>query len=225
MEKVFDFIFPSKCFVCNRFGSSFCYSCLNNCEILNDQRCLVCDKPSVKGKTHFECATSETPLSLFCAFIYKDKVRDCIKRSKYGSMEFSSLKLLSAEACVFARKAGQQYIDYLIVPIPLSAPRLKERGFNQSDHIGNIVSRELNLPLNSKLLHRTIHTTPQAGLSRHERLKNLSNVFNASPQVVNKKILLVDDIATTGATFLSASSALYKAGAREVSCFAVSKKL
>lgn len=225
MEKLFEYIFPSSCFSCNKASVPFCNACLNGCEILNDQLCIVCDNLSIRGKTHINCSFKEAPVSIFSSFIYKGLVRECIRRSKYGPMEFASLKLLTREACIFARKAGQKYKDYIVVPIPLSKQRLRERGFNQSELIGKVSSFEFGIQMDSSLLARITHTAPQAGLTRDARLLNLADVFIAHKSVSTKKILLVDDVTTTGATLLSAGSALYKAGASEVSCFAVSKKL
>lgn len=225
MEKLFDKIFPPKCMFCNSYGRSFCYACLHTCSILPYGFCLVCDKPALSGCTHILCSSNSVPINVFSPFVYKDKVRDCIHKSKYGSMEFAALKLLAQEGCVFASKVNKVYENTVVVPIPLSKKRYKERGFNQSLVIAREVSTYFKLNLSTNLLFRAVDTQVQSALSRIERQKNVSGAFIAPKPLNNAHILLIDDITTTGATFLEAAKALYNSGASKVSCFALSKKL
>jgi ComF family protein len=106
----------------------------------------------------------------------------------------------------------------LVLPVPLHQKRLREREFNQSALIGKHIARRLGAPLSVRSLVRNRHTIPQVGLSAQERRKNIRNAFTVSDMnhVRGKRIMLVDDVFTTGATVRECSRVLRKAGAKEV---------
>ncbi len=105
----------------------------------------------------------------------------------------------------------------MIVPVPLSQQRLSERGYNQVALIAHPLAMLKNWEYAPKALKRVKHTRSQVGLNASERQDNVRNAFHANPRLItDKKILLIDDVATTGATLLSASESLVAAGARHV---------
>jgi ComF family protein len=111
--------------------------------------------------------------------------------------------------------------EYIFVPIPLTAKKKSERGFNQCElllkHMPDTLQKEFDL------LVRVRDTLPQKTLRREQRLKNLADCFAVTDpkKVFTKRIVLIDDICTTGTTLHEARSALLKAGAKEVLLFAV----
>jgi len=228
MEKIITTIFAPHCSVCGQFGVGLCRNCLAKCDICIEETCLVCDKSSLNGQTHVNCTCNTTPKTLFCAYIYKEVVRNVIRVSKYNQKEFYALKKLSATGAVFASKCGVTYSpNTIVVPIPLSKERMRERGFNQSEVIAKEVGKEFNLQVDTKLLVRQKATQAQAKLSRSERKQNLKDAFAIAPQksIQNRTFVLVDDICTTGSTFLSAATTLLLEGATQVDCFALAKKV
>ena len=113
--------------------------------------------------------------------------------------------------------------DFLI-PIPLSKKRRRERGFNQSEVIAKVCSKRIpNLPTLPKILIRTRENEHQARLSKAEREKNIVGVFAVTDpsQISGKRILLLDDIVTTGSTMQEAKRELIASGAQEVTCIAI----
>ncbi len=102
-----------------------------------------------------------------------------------------------------------------IVPVPLSRTRLRERGYNQAELIANHIAKitEKNL-LN--VLKRIKHTQAQANLSRKERIENVREAFVADNKVNGLRIIVIDDVFTTGSTLNECAKALYKKGAKEV---------
>jgi len=226
MEKLVKTIFPPKCIVCGRYGRSMCHRCLSGCKKIDIGRCIVCQEPSVGGETHAACFNSGVPNTLFSSFEYEGSVRECIRRAKYNSMEFDALKDLTMEGLRYAWKAGIFYSEMLVVPIPLSPKRIKFRGFNQAEVIARKVAEFYKLKTDFRLLKRTKETLPLSELSRAERLKEMKSVFVARPEfVAGKKILLVDDVCTTGSTLISCSQSLMAAEAVEVQCFTVAAVL
>lgn len=117
------------------------------------------------------------------------------------------------------------YDDY-IVPVPIHTRKLKERGFNQAEKIGRYLSKRLDIPMVSNALTRTRETEAQRGLSVMERERNLTDAFEISPKVSmllkDKKILLLDDIYTTGATSKECAKTLLEAGAGRIDFLALS---
>jgi len=103
-----------------------------------------------------------------------------------------------------------------IVPVPLSRNSLRERGFNQSLLMARVISKKLNITLYMDALLKTRDTLPQVGLNAKERRKNLKGAFKASGKINNQRLLLIDDVMTTGATVRECSKILIKAGAKEV---------
>lgn len=112
----------------------------------------------------------------------------------------------------------------LVVPMPLHASRLVERGFNQSHEIARVVSRLLDLRLAGTGLRRIRSTAPQVGLARQERAANLSGAFAAdSSLVAGKQVILIDDVVTTGSTAAAAAQALLAGGASDVVVWALAR--
>ena len=110
----------------------------------------------------------------------------------------------------------------LILPVPLSMRRFRERGYNQSDLIAKPIADCFDIHYSSSCIWRIRDTHSQVGLNAEERKNNIANAFKADKKICDGKvILLVDDIATTGATLNECAVALNKAGAAEVFCFSV----
>jgi ComF family protein len=110
----------------------------------------------------------------------------------------------------------------LIVPVPLHAKRLRERGYNQAQQIAEPAARRLGLPCIPDALTRTRHTQSQVTLDRQQRQNNMQEAFAANAtQVGNRAVLLVDDVYTTGATLAACAQALLDAGVSRVYGLAV----
>jgi ComF family protein len=110
-----------------------------------------------------------------------------------------------------------------IVPVPLSIRSLRERGFNQSLLIARVISKKLNVPLLMDNLRKIKETPPQIGLSARERLLNLKNAFEVRGSIQGLRLLLVDDVMTTGTTVTECSKVLMRAGAKEVTVLTLAR--
>jgi ComF family protein len=111
----------------------------------------------------------------------------------------------------------------IIVPVPLHWRRLGKRRFNQAAILAHELSKRCNVPVSTKLLTRTRHTPPQGHLSRMARQKNLQGAFEATEDCIDKSIMLIDDVLTTGATLLNCTNKLLRAGAKEVHVLTVAR--
>jgi ComF family protein len=130
---------------------------------------------------------------------------------------------LAAEILPFVEKLDWQ-ID-LVIPVPLSRKRLRERGYNQVAMIAMPLAMGLNVRYAPRQLVRNKETRTQVGLSRAERRENTHNAFQARTGVAGKTVLVVDDVATTGSTLSACAAALTAAGAKEVYALTVARAL
>ena len=104
----------------------------------------------------------------------------------------------------------------LVIPIPLHRRRQKIRGYNQTRILAEAISRITNIPMKDNVLARIKYTDPQKQLNDKERRRNIKGAFIVRKEVWGKKIVLIDDIYTTGSTLDEAAKVLYKAGAEKV---------
>lgn len=111
----------------------------------------------------------------------------------------------------------------LVIPLPLSKERLRERGFNQSAEIAREVARDFDLDLDHDACVRARHTIPQVGLTLDRRRANMRNAFQCRRSLVGAKVAVVDDVMTTGATLDEVARTLKESGAARVTGWVVAR--
>ena len=152
------------------------------------------------------------------AYAYDFPIDSVIHAYKYGGR----LALAPLFAQAIARVTNRD-VD-VIVPVPLAPARLRERGFNQAHEIARILGRVINVPV----LHacrRVADTAPQAALPWKERARNIRGAFVCDADLTGRRIALVDDVMTTGATIDELAKKLKRAGAAHVSAWVVARTL
>lgn len=216
---MFSILFPARCALCDGIlnrseRNAGCHDiCLMSVRKIEGDRCFKCGKhlPSENMEYCEDCMkmpkTFERNLSLF---EYGGDVKDALIRFKYnGRREYKKF---------FGNAIMSEYKDYIsgvdaLVPIPVHKSRLKERGYNQAKLLADEISRYSGIAVYDNILLRTSKTTAQKGLNNVERLSNLKNAFQVNQNIVQlKKIMLVDDIYTTGATIEACTRVLKDAG-------------
>ena len=164
----------------------------------------------------FDCRTSPFAwhgISFFS--VYQGLLKEMILRYKFSS----DLGLGSVLGRLLLEAAWLHPYEQLdcIVPVPLHPKRLRSRGFNQSLELSRILGRAITLPVEHQALIKTRHTPPQSMMGRKQRLKSLKKTFEARKSLVKgQRILLVDDIMTTGTTLEECTRTLLRAGASQV---------
>ncbi len=156
--------------------------------------------------------------------VFEDPLREIIHAFKYQKRLSLSRPLAQRLAESFLGMAAQFDADG-VVPVPLYPSRKRERGFNQAEALARHFCRRVNLPLLGKSLSRIRPTLIQAGLSRRERRLNMRGAFRVKrPEILRgKKILLMDDVFTTGATLNECSRILKEAGVARVSVLTLAR--
>ena len=213
-----DMVFPITCLVCGKDGTFLCEPCLSQLPRLENQVCLVCYKPAPFGKTHPTCVTRNSVDGAVAALTYKDKrVHHIIQTFKYNFVSDLSIPLsrLIVEA-MDKQNLSEFFSDFIIIPVPLHPRRFNWRGFNQSELLATALSEKLNIRIAKDLVKRKKFTQPQVKLNQEERKKNLENAFELTSDITDKKILLVDDLVTSGATANELAKLFKQAKASEI---------
>lgn len=240
-EALASLVLPAPCRICEQIldtGSTipFCRSCTVALEeMLSEPLCSHCGRPVVSA-----AATESTPPALchLCragiyAFdlarsfgAYTPRMARAILLMKYGNISplggWFARRLANLVAC----QRGSLDVD-AVVPVPLDRGRLRERGYNQAEWIARPLARLLHIPFRSYLLVRTRPRPNQLRLTRRERWETVRGAYatHKAAQVDNLRVLLVDDVFTTGATLDACSRALKGAGAARVVGLTVARAL
>ena len=202
LDSLLDLIFPPRCEVCRKLGDeALCPECFNQVAFM---------KPA---------------LGIFSATKYEGVVRQAIQRLKFERRKrlAEPLGVLLIKYVTHTPLLNMREIDAFI-PVPLHPRRRKLRGFNQAELLAGFLARYYDTPL-VNALERTKETLPQFELPRATRLENVKGAFKvADPRAVyNKRVLLVDDIYTTGATIAECSKSLMIAGSKRVEVLTLSR--
>lgn len=221
---MWNILFPKFCQNCQREGDYFCADCLSLIEVLENQYCPFCFPPKIvpDGKTCFSCRTSRKLAGLFGAASYENfLVKKIINRFKYEPYFIKGLaEPLSSLIITHLANSNKLAIiqDSFLVPVPLHIRKEKRRGFNQAEELAKKLSEKLEIPLLNNVLIKTKNVPSQTELKKEEREKNIKGVFSClRPEIIaNKKILLVDDVFTSGATMEECAFVLKSAGTAEV---------
>jgi ComF family protein len=235
VRRVLDIIFPSSCSFCkDPLGDSiipyFCSSCWTDLALLTGPVCPRCGKPFGSPETlsyspEFECGICRNDPPLFDQALsighFEGPLREAIHQFKYrpcralgrplGDWMVGQVRVLTD-------------ID-MIMPVPLHTTRLRQRGFNQALLLAHRMSETHHIQLVYDNLTRSRSTRPQVELSGEERVRNVAGAFSLKrpSDVANKKVVLVDDVFTTGATMNECASVLKDAGAAQVIAFTLAR--
>jgi ComF family protein len=163
-------------------------------------------------------ASQRPPHPAAAVYLYGGPIADALLRLKYAGRSDLAVPLGALLADAALAYAG--LIDR-VVPLPLHPSRLRERGYNQSALLARCVASALGIPLDVHCLHRVRRTRDQAGLPREGRADNVRAAFVGTRCRGRARVLLIDDVRTTGATLAAGARALLDAGCDEVSTLAL----
>ena len=210
-----DWLFPPKCGGCGKTGTRWCNHCHASVKKIEPPLCQKCGQKLTRAELCVHCqkaAPSYTALRSWAVF--EGKARDALHQLKYNRNIGLGEKLARSLVEVVQNEG---WIFDLIIPVPLGLARLAERGYNQSSLLAKPLSLALDVPYRPQLLARAKETRSQVGLTAAERRLNVSGAFVAHPsRVKGQRVLIVDDVTTSGATLEACSEALFTAGARQV---------
>jgi ComF family protein len=225
VEAAVSLLYPPVCAICGdsiRAGKYLCTECGAKAVRIIAPFCQKCSEPfegSITGA--FTCANCSHRTIHFDAAVaaYRGRgiVRQIIHEFKYGrQIHLRHVVAHWLRAALDDERLRGQRFD-VIVPVPLHPTRQRERGFNQASLIAELLSAQTSIPARP-LLERTRYTTTQTALDRSERMENLHNAFRLrkNGDVRGLRVLLVDDVLTTGSTLNECARVLKRAGAFSV---------
>src|SRR5512137_339755 len=212
MLKAFlDILFPPRCHFCKSFipdagDLHLCAHCLGACGAIRSPLCKRCGVPfyTDEGEDHLcgRCIDRPPPfIAARAAALFEGPVKELTHRLKYNHRVQHRRPLSQLAARQLAPFVAESRAD-LVIPVPLHVKRLRQRGFNQAALLGEILAREWGLPLMRRNMRRIRWTEPQINLSVAERAANVKGAFSVSKplSIRDKRIILVDDVYTTGST-------------------------
>lgn len=243
LKNILNFLYPPNCAICGCPQSldtdhRVCGACLASIERITEPFCNRCGVPLAIGagvETAADCQRCRQSPPCFTAArsalryhsssdLQEGTVGSMVRRLKYGLDR--SLAPALAE-CIADRLPFPAGSHDLVVSVPLHKARLRWRGFNQAALLGAAVARRLGCTFDPATLARVRHTPPQTTLNHRSRARNMHGAFvcSGSRPVTNRRILLVDDVMTTGATADECARALLDAGAASVDVFTLARVL
>ncbi|MEE8204910.1 MAG: ComF family protein [Dehalococcoidales bacterium] len=215
-EAALDLLFPKWCLGCGREGAYICHSCRRRLPEITPALCPVCGKSQIHGQLCPSCVSQRPEIDgIRSPFRFEGLIRRAVHELKYRNLRALAQPLagLLNEYLVKNRLPGE-----VLVPVPLHPKRLRQRGYNQSQLLAKELGRLARLAVVSNYLLRQRPSPPQTGTtSAAERQANVAGAFSCRDErLKGKQVLLIDDVATSGATLSACAAALKAAGAGSV---------
>ncbi len=203
LEKIINLIYPQVCSICGKINSKpLCNKCRYK---LKEELCI--------GYNNYLADTDKNFIEHYYFFKYKNIIREQILDLKFHEKPYIIQSI--AYFLKNIQKSFENLKKYdIIIIVPISTTRQKERGYNQSELIAKQISMMINIPIENKILYKTKNNVQQSTLSKENRIKNVEGVYTIKNyhRIQNKKILLIDDIYTTGSTVNECSKILVTNG-------------
>ena len=200
----------------------WCAACDRALPYLEAAHCPSCALPTLRSEVCGQCLKHPPLFTRTTAvFGYAFPLDKLIQAMKYGEQ----LALAHAFAEKLARRIDRTDLPDCIIPMPLYPAKLRKRGFNQSQLLAAGVARRLGLELLPHACRRVRDTPSQSALPWKERKKNVRNAFCCDADLTGRRVALVDDVLTTGASLSALAEAVQKRGAVEISAWVVARTL
>lgn len=222
LQRLVDFLFPRKCAVCG-----------GRLSVTDKVMCMGCNlrlprthfhenpKHNEMAKRFWILIPIENAAALFFYTSHTKPTHIILQLKYFGKWSYAQY-MGEVMANEFAPYGFFEGID-MIVPVPITKKRERQRGYNQSMHIAVGISRITGIPINAKAIARTSFSQSQTRMEWHERRENVKNAFTlkCSDGIRGKHILIVDDVVTTGATVIACADELLKGGAKAFSVISI----
>ncbi|MFA7297104.1 MAG: ComF family protein [Dehalococcoidia bacterium] len=219
LRELTDALLPERCVVCERFGAALHEACVPTLAAADGARCARCWAPSSASPCDDCLAVPPAFEALRAPYRFEGAARRALLEAKFRGVT----TLLPPLARVAAEAVPGDWRPSLVTAVPLHRARQRTRGYNQAGIAAEVVAERLAVPYRAEVLRRTRATAPQATLGAARRASNVVAAFAASG-VAGERVLVVDDITTTGATLDACARALLDAGAEAVFALALARE-
>ncbi len=222
-----DLVFPARCPVCDRpvpFSELICPECRNELEEVEPPRCLKCGKHIGDDRQEY-CSGCRKTMHQFVQgrglFTYRSAAKSMYRFKYAGRREYA--RFYGRQIVEKYGKLLEKWQPDALVPVPIHYSRRRERGYNQADILAREIGKLTGIPVKHRLLLRVRKTLPQKQLSDSERQNNLKRAFKIGRNDVKlKRVIIIDDIYTTGSTIDACAAVLETAGVEQVYFISVS---
>lgn len=219
LQKLIEFIAPPDCSVCSRPGQNLCKDCLETATVPKVPSCYFCNRLTLDGRACPVCVRKTSLRGAYILWRYEGAAKDLVHRLKYAN-DRAVARLMASQAIKEFSLEGYDLVTF----VASDGAALRRRGYNQAELLAGAVAKQARLPHRNVLLR--IRHIPQTHLSRAKRLAGVKDNFVCfrPKEVAGKKVLIVDDVVTTGATMNECARVLSAAGAKSVWGLAIAKK-
>lgn len=221
MKKFLDILYPPRCPVCHQIlpwkAVLVCPDCENKLHPVVKDYCMKCGRPvHADEELCRECGQKNREFDQGRGvFLYNNKMKRSLLYYKYyGSREYGEYYAVSI--CRYMRTAICTWNPDVILPVPMHPRKQRERGFNQAADLAFKIGQKLQIPTADGIMIKTKITKSQKKLNAAERKRNLREAFQVTERMDGLRILVIDDVYTTGSTIEAAARALKHAGAERV---------
>lgn len=221
LTRLVDLIFPQRCLLCDELlelaDEIVCHRCDLSRFLIDSNTCKKCGRPiSLIDDYCSDCKDKTSYFDRGMALLkYEGILHSSMYRLKYGNRKDVGYQLGRLIGVTYKQAIESLQIERLI-PIPLHKDRYKNRGYNQATLIAKGIANVLDIPIDINLLKRTKNTKPQSGLGIRERQNNLKTAFQLTKEIECHRVMLIDDIYTTGSTINTCAHILKEAGVHQV---------
>ncbi len=226
IRKIIRALFPEACPNCGKVVKEvgLCEDCKESFKYVKSPICAICGR-TVDDEGIYICDNCKNTKHYFkrnlSTFEYKGGIKECIYRFKYGNMRCYS-EFFAVNSYKRYGKILKHWKVDVIVPVPMYKKKQKKRGYNQAEEYAKALSRQTGIKVDNKLLIRNKDTIPMKTLSKQQREENLKNAFSVNKNGRKyKRVLIVDDIFTTGSTIDACAKVLLKNGVETVYGFCI----
>lgn len=212
------------CVLCGSMSHDglWCAGCDATLPYLNTPHCPACALPTPAGEICGRCLTHPSLFTHTTAvFAYTFPLAQLIQAMKYREQ----LALAHAFAAKLSQRVDSNALPDYVIPMPLHPAKLRARGFNQSLLLAANLARHHHLELLAHACQRVRDTPPQSALPWKQRKKNVRNAFRCDVDLTGKRVVLVDDVLTTGASLNALAKAVQQRGASEIKVWVAARTL
>lgn len=218
---ILDILFPKTCFRCGKEGEYLCEDCEGTLDFNRDFYCLCDRQKKILQPGKCPACQNKNLDGLYFPFSYQiPLVKTLIHRFKYSPFVKELARPLSncLKDYFLLLDKKPDFSDFLILPLPLDKKRLKWRGYNQAEEIAKYFCKDFHLEMRNDILFKVKTTKPQVKLDKKERINNIKEAFlvKNSKVINNRKILLIDDVYTTGSTMEEIAAILKQPSPEEI---------
>ena len=230
IDLVIGILYPKRCVACDKVllkiekDVGFCRECQPKIKLVGDVTCIKCGTPLGNSQREY-CETCSKINHYYnqnkSIYVYTGDMKNAMYRFKYSNRR--------CYGKVFADHAVKLYGSWIkkngieaIIPVPMYKNKERRRGYNQAEVFGKALSKATGVPLKNKIIRRDYDTEVMKQLNSLKRKKNLLNAFSLQKNIVQfRKVLIVDDIYTTGTTMDEVTKVLKEGGTQEIFCMSI----